>query len=128
MGQIEKINDSISNFELNLKQNTKARILLMFTVLALFAFALIGKNVTAATVNVTSGSFSDLYNTIMGFIYGGPGIIVAILMGLFGVVMMVSKHWTVFVVVIIAIIVFFLIPEIVLSLASLGAGLAGAVI
>ena len=128
MGQIEKINDSISNFELNLKQNTKARILLMFTVLALFAFALIGKNVTAATVNVTSGSFSDLYNTIMGFIYGGPGIIVAILMGLFGVVMMISKHWTVFVVVIIAIIVFFLIPEIVLSLASLGAGLAGAVI
>ena len=128
MGQIEKINDSISNFELNLKQNTKARILLMFTVLALFAFALIGKNVTAATVNVTSGSFSDLYNTIMGFIYGGPGIIVAILMGLFGVVMMISKHWTVFVVVIIAIIVFFLIPEIVLSLASIGAGLAGAII
>lgn len=128
MGQIEKINDSISNFELNLKQNTKARILLMFTVLALFAFALIGKNVTAATVNVTSGSFSDLYNTIMGFIYGGPGIIVAILMGLFGVVMMISKHWTVFVVVIIAIIVFFLIPEIVLSLASMGASLAGAVI
>ncbi len=128
MGQIEKINDSISNFELNLKQNTKARILLMFTVLALFAFVLIGKNVTAATVNVTSGSFSDLYNTIMGFIYGGPGIIVAILMGLFGVVMMISKHWTVFVVVIIAIIVFFLIPEIVLSLASIGAGLAGAII
>ena len=128
MGQIEKINDSISNFELNLKQNTKARILLMFTVLALFAFALIGKNVTAATVDVTSGSFADLYNTIMGFIYGGPGIIVAILMGLFGVVMMISKHWTVFIVVIIAIIVFFLIPEIVLSLASMGAGLAGAII
>lgn len=128
MHAVKKINDSISNFELNLKQNTKARILLMFTVLALFAFALIGKNVTAATVNVTSGSFSDLYNTIMGFIYGGPGIIVAILMGLFGVVMMISKHWTVFVVVIIAIIVFFLIPEIVLSLASMGASLAGAVI
>ena len=128
MQTVKKINDSISNFELNLKQNTKARILLMFTVLALFAFALIGKNVTAATVNVTSGSFSDLYNTIMGFIYGGPGIIVAILMGLFGVVMMISKHWTVFVVVIIAIIVFFLIPEIVLSLASMGAGLAGAII
>ncbi|RZV40162.1 MAG: hypothetical protein EVJ48_01345 [Candidatus Acidulodesulfobacterium acidiphilum] len=128
MQTVKKINDSISNFELNLKQNTKARILLMFTVLALFAFALIGKNVTAATVNVTSGSFSDLYNTIMGFIYGGPGIIVAILMGLFGVVMMISKHWTVFVVVIIAIIVFFLIPEIVLSLASMGASLAGAVI
>ena len=128
MQTVKKINDSISNFELNLKQNTKARILLMFTVLALFAFALIGKNVTAATVNVTSGSFSDLYNTIMGFIYGGPGIIVAILMGLFGVVMMMSKHWTVFVVVIIAIIVFFLIPEIVLSLASMGASLAGAVI
>ena len=128
MQTVKKINDSISNFELNLKQNTKARILLMFTVLALFAFALIGKNVTAATVNVTSGSFSDLYNTIMGFIYGGPGIIVAILMGLFGVVMMISKHWTVLVVVIIAIIVFFLIPEIVLSLASMGASLAGAVI
>ena len=128
MQTVKKINDSISNFELNLKQNTKARILLMFTVLALFAFALIGKNVTAATVNVTSGSFSDLYNTIMGFIYGGPGIIVAILMGLFGVVMMITKHWTVFVVVIIAIIVFFLIPEIVLSLASMGASLAGAVI
>ena len=127
MHAVKKINDSISNFELNLK-HTKARILLMFTVLALFAFALIGKNVTAATVNVTSGSFSDLYNTIMGFIYGGPGIIVAILMGLFGVVMMISKHWTVFVVVIIAIIVFFLIPEIVLSLASMGASLAGAVI
>jgi len=128
MQTVKKINDSISNFELNLKQNTKARILLMFTVLALFAFALISKNVTAATVNVTSGSFSDLYNTIMGFIYGGPGIIVAILMGLFGVVMMISKHWTVFIVVIIAIIVFFLIPEIVLSLASMGAGLAGAII
>ena len=128
MQTVKKINDSISNFELNLKQNTKARILLMFTVLALFAFALIGKNVTAATVNVTSGSFSDLYTTIMGFIYGGPGIIVAILMGLFGVVMMISKHWTVFVVVIIAIIVFFLIPEIVLSLATAGASLAGAVI
>ena len=128
MQTVKKINDSISNFELNLKQNTKARILLMFTVLALFAFALIGKNVTAATVDVTSGSFADLYNTIMGFIYGGPGIIVAILMGLFGVVMMISKHWTVFIVVIIAIIVFFLIPEIVLSLASMGAGLAGAII
>ena len=128
MQTVKKINKSISIFELNLKQNTKARILLMFTVLALFMFAFIGKNVTAATVNVTSGSFSDLYNTIMGFIYGGPGIIVAILMGLFGVVMMISKHWTVFVVVIIAIIVFFLIPEIVLSLASIGAGLAGAII
>jgi type IV secretory pathway VirB2 component (pilin) len=128
MHAVKKINDSISNFELNLKQNTKARILLMFTVLTLFMFVLIGKNVTAATVNVASGSFADLYNTIMGFIYGGPGIIVAILMGLFGVVMMISKHWTVFVVVIIAIIVFFLIPEIVLSLASMGASLAGAVI
>ena len=128
MQTVKKINDSISNFELNLKQNTKARILLMFTVLTLFMFVLIGKNVTAATVNVASGSFADLYNTIMGFIYGGPGIIVAILMGLFGVVMMISKHWTVFVVVIIAIIVFFLIPEIVLSLASMGASLAGAVI
>jgi type IV secretory pathway VirB2 component (pilin) len=128
MHAVKKINDSISNFELNLKQNTKARILLMFTVLTLFMFVLIGKNVTAATVNVASGSFADLYNTIIGFIYGGPGIIVAILMGLFGVVMMASKHWTVFVVVIIAIIVFFLIPEIVLSLASMGASLAGAVI
>ena len=49
MHAVKKINDSISNFELNLK-HTKARILLMFTVLALFAFALIGKNVTAATV------------------------------------------------------------------------------
>ena len=102
---------------------TLAGIMLMCAVLALSS-----KGASATAINVTGGSFSTLYTTIMGFIYGGPGVIVAILMGLFGVVMMVSKHWTAFIVVMIAIIVFFLIPEIVLGLATTGAGLAGAII
>ena len=107
----------------NTRMSTLAGIMLIGIVLAL-----ISRNVSATTINTSTGSFSTLYSTMLGFIYGGPGIIVAILMGLFGVVMMVSKHWTAFIVVMIAIIIFFLIPEIVLSLASAGATLAGAII
>ena len=102
---------------------TLAGIMLMGVVLALTS-----KSASATTINTTSGSFGSLYSTMMGFIFGGPGIIVAILMGLFGVVMMVSKHWTAFIVVMIAIIIFFLIPEIVTALATAGASASGAII
>ena len=111
---MEKIKNAISIL---------AEIMLMCIVLAL-----ISKGASAATVNTTSGTFATLYSTVMGFIFGGPGIIVAILMGLFGVIMMVSKHWTAFIVVMIALIIFFMIPNIVTLLATAGATAAGAII
>ena len=109
-------------------EKTKNTIPIIAIMLMGIVFVLISKSASAATVNTTSGTFATLYTTMMGFIFGGPGIIVAILMGLFGVIMMVSKHWTAFIVVMIAIIIFFMIPEIVTTLATTGAGLAGAII
>lgn len=128
MQTVKKINDSISNFEAKLNQNRKAKLTLVLTVSALFAFSLMSKSATAMTVNVTGGVFGDFYNTIMGFVFGVPGVIVAIFLGLFGVLMMVTKHWTAGVVSFVGIILFFLVPEIVLGLASIGASLAGAII
>ena len=49
-------------------------------------------------------------------------------MFLFGVVMMVAKHWMTGIISFIAIVLFFLAPEIVLGVASTGAALAGAII
>lgn len=128
MQTVKKINDSISNFEAKLNANSKAKLTLALTLLALFAFALMSKSVTAFTINVTSGTFADAYNTIMGFVFGAPGILVAVFMFLFGVVMMVAKHWMVGIISFIAIVLFFLCPEIVLGVASTGAALAGAII
>ena len=109
-------------------EKTKNTIPIIAIMLMGIVFVLISKSASAATVNTASGTFATLYSTMMGFIFGGPGIIVAILMGLFGVIMMVSKHWTAFIVVMIAIIIFFMIPEIVTTLAGTGATLAGAII
>ena len=128
MQTVKKINDSISNFEAKLNANSKAKLTLALTLLALFAFALMSRSATAFTVDTTSGTFSDFYNTIMGFVFGAPGIIIAVFMLLFGVVMMVAKHWMTGIISIIAVILFFLAPEIVLGVASTGAGLAGAII
>ena len=128
MQTVKKINDSISNFEAKLNANSKAKLTLALTLLALFAFALISRSATAFTVDTTSGTFADFYNTIMGFVFGAPGIIIAVFMLLFGVVMMVAKHWMTGIISFIAIVLFFLAPEIVLGVASTGASLAGAII
>ena len=128
MQTVKKINDSISNFETKLKASSKAKLTLALTIFALLAFSLMSKSATAFTVNVTSGTFADFYNTIMGFVFGGPGIIIAVFMLLFGVVMMLAKHWMTGIIAFVAIVLFFLAPEIVLGVASTGAALAGAII
>ena len=70
MQTVKKINDSISNFETKLKASSKAKLTLALTIFALLAFSLMSKSATAFTVNVTSGTFADFYNTMMGFVFG----------------------------------------------------------
>ena len=108
----------------------KNKNMLMFyvTVFVALTLLLVGKDIFAATVNVTSGTFADFYSIFIGFIYGVPGIAIGIIILLFGVIMMVAKHFFVFIVCLLAVILFFMSPEIVLGLARIGAALAGAVI
>jgi type IV secretory pathway VirB2 component (pilin) len=128
MQMIKKINDSISNLEAKINASKRVKFTLSLTVLALLMFVFISEKVNAFTINTTGGTFADFYNTIMGFIFGDIGIIIAVFMLLFGIIMMVAKHWMVGIISFIAIVLFFLAPEIVLGVASTGAGLAGAII
>jgi len=112
-----------------IRTDKKTKIVLFSVLLALFVFAFAGSNVvSAATVNVTGGGLGDFYNTLVGFIYGVPGVIIAIFIFLFGVIMMISKHFFIMIMAIVAIILFFLAPDIVLALANSGAALSGAII
>lgn len=113
---------------LGIKSQSKNILMFYLSLFVALTLLLLGKDIFAATVNVASGTFADFYSTFIGFIYGVPGITIGILILLFGVVMMVAKHFFVFIICLLAVILFFLSPEIVLGLAQLGAKLAGAII
>lgn len=93
-------------------------------IIAVIAFA--GKGVSAATVS-TSGTGSNFYNTIVGFFYGPIGITVGIFLLAFGALMLV-KHWLITVLCVIALLLFYGVPYLVLSVASTGAAASGAMI
>jgi len=112
-----------------IRTDKKTKIVLFSVLLALFVFAFAGSNVvSAASVNVTGGALGDFYNVMVGYIYGTPGVIIAIFIFLFGVIMMISKHFFIMIMAIVAIVLFFLAPDIVLGLANTGAALSGAII
>ena len=114
---------------LTAENDKRKQLVLMLSAMLISAVLLFaGKTVFAFTVNVSSGTFADFYTTFMGFVYGVPGIVIGIIMLLFGVIMMLAKHFLVFVIALLAVVLFFLSPEIVLGLAKMGAGLAGAMI
>ena len=112
---------------LKIMQNKKMLMVFLVLFVAL-TLALVGKDTSAATVTTTTGTFADFYTTFIGFVYGVPGIVIGILLLLFGVIMMVAKHFFVFIVCLLATILFFLAPEIVLGMANMGASLSGAII
>ncbi|MHB1696619.1 MAG: TrbC/VirB2 family protein [bacterium] len=128
MESIKKVNGLISRLDEKFQASSKTRTAVLFALLALFVFAFIGRDVSAATVSVTGGALGDFYNTIIGFIYGPIGIIIAVFIFLFGVIMMISKHFFIMIMAIVAIILFFLAPDLVLGFANMGAALSGAII
>ena len=97
-----------------------------FYMLIMAAIAFANKGVSAATVS-TTGTGADFYNTIISFIYGPPGIVIGILVGSFGALMLV-KHWLITIFVIIALVIFYSIPYLVLMIATTGAASTGAMI
>ncbi|RZV39917.1 MAG: hypothetical protein EVJ48_03060 [Candidatus Acidulodesulfobacterium acidiphilum] len=98
----------------------------VFYMLIIAVIAFEGKGVSAATVS-TSGTGSSFYNTIVGFFYGPIGITVGILLLAFGALMLV-KHWLITVFCVIALLLFYGVPYLVLSVASTGAAASGAMI
>ena len=93
-------------------------------IIAVIAFA--GKGVSAATVS-TTGTGADFYTTIISFIYGPPGIVIGILAGAFGALMLI-KHWLITIFVVLALLIFYSIPYLVIAIASIGAASSGAMI
>lgn len=97
-----------------------------FYMLIIAAIAFMDKGVSAATVS-TTGTGADFYTAIVTFIYGPPGIVIGILVGSFGALMLI-KHWLITVFCVIALLVFYSMPYLVLAIASLGAASSGAMI
>ena len=97
-----------------------------FYMLIMAAIAFAGKGVSAATVS-TTGTGADFYNTILGFIFGPPGIIIGILVGSFGALMLI-KHWLITIFAVLALVIFYSIPYLVLMIAGTGAASSGAMI
>ncbi len=95
-------------------------------MLIMVGIAFTDKGVSAATVS-TSGTGSSFYNTIVGFFYGPIGITIGILVFAFGALMLI-KHWLITVFCVIALIIFYGVPYLVLSVASTGAAASGAMI
>lgn len=113
---------------LGIKSQNKNMLMFYLAVFVVLVLSLVGKDVFAATVNTASGTFASFYSTFIGFVFGVPGIVIGIMLLLFGVIMMVAKHFFVFIVCLLAVILFFLSPSIVLGLATSGAALSGAIL
>jgi hypothetical protein len=112
---------------------SKMEKLMLFTVLALTIVALlVAKNSTAATFTTpTSGGtgvMSSVYVTVSGWVYGAPGLIIGLGLIIFGVFMGISKHFMMFFIFLIAAVLLFLAPSIVIGIATAAASVSGAVI
>jgi len=126
-----KFDGLMQKVDIKIRTDKKTKYLLFSVFLALSVLVLWGSgSATAATVTTPTGStgLGALYTTITGFVYGAPGLIIAIFIFLFGVIMMIAKHFFVMIMAMVAIVLFFLAPSVVVALANTGAAASGAIL